>query len=95
MSIKPVYVKHSVLGASRYDSQVAFNLCMAANDVVPGHLLGARQIRGLWEIQVKSSIARDRLLVTDCSPMVPLTICPEFNFMTRIHFCQGTFPQKS
>ena len=62
MSIKPVYVKHSVLGASRYDSQVAFSLCMAANDVVPRHLLGARQIRGLWEIQVKSSIARDRLL---------------------------------
>ena len=51
-----------MLGASRYDSQVAFNLCIAANDVVPGHLLGARQIRGLWEIQVKSSIARDRLL---------------------------------
>ena len=92
-SIKPVYVKHSVLGASRYDSQVAFNLCMAANDVVPGHLLGARQIRGPWEIQVKSSIAN--LLVTDCSPMVSLTICPESNFMTRIHFCQGTFLQKS
>ena len=62
MSLTPLYVKHSVLGANRYDSELAYRLCMAVSAIVPGHVLGARQIRGLWEIQVKSSVARDKLL---------------------------------
>ena len=55
-------MKHSVLGANRYDSELAYRLCMAVSAVVPGHVLGARQMCGLGEIQVKSSVARDKLL---------------------------------
>ena len=61
-SLQPVYVKHSALGANRNDSQLAYRLCMAVSAVVPGHVLGARQVRGLWEIQVTTSVARDKLL---------------------------------
>ena len=46
-SLQPVYVKHSALGANRNDSQLAYRLCMAVSAVVPGHVLGARQVRGL------------------------------------------------
>ena len=47
ISLQPVYVKHSALGANRNDSQLAYRLCMAVSAVVPGHVLGARQVRGL------------------------------------------------
>ena len=62
ISLQPVYVKHSALGANRNDSQLAYRLCMAVSAVVPGHVLGARQVRGLWEIQVTTSVARNKLL---------------------------------
>ena len=62
-SVAPVYVKHSSLNASRNDSQLAYRLCMATSAVVPGHILGARQVRGLWEIHIKTSVARDKLLL--------------------------------
>ena len=55
------YVKHSALGANRNDSQLACRLCRAVSAVVPGHVQGARQVRGLWEMQVTISVARDRL----------------------------------
>ena len=62
-SVAPVYVKHSSTNASRNDSQLAYRLCMATSAVVPGHILGARQVRGLWEIHIKTSVARDKLLL--------------------------------
>ena len=61
-SLGPLYVKHSVLGATRHDTLLANRLCMSVNAVIPGHVRGARQVRGLWEIQAKTAVARDRLL---------------------------------
>ena len=61
-SLGPLYVKHSVLGATRHDTLLAYRLCMLVNAVIPGHVRGARQVRGLWEIQAKTAVARDRLL---------------------------------
>ena len=62
-SVAPVYVKHSSLNARRNDSQLAYRLCMATIAIVPGHILGARQVRGLWGIHIKTSAARDKLLL--------------------------------
>ena len=61
-SLGPLYVKHTVLGATRHDTLLACRLCMSVNAVIPGHVRGARQVRGLWEIQAKTAVARDRLL---------------------------------
>ena len=62
MSLTPFYVKHSALGANRYDTELAYRLCMVVSVIFSGHVLGARQMRGLWEIHVKSSVPRDKLL---------------------------------
>ena len=61
-SLGPLYVKHSVLGATRHDTLLAYRLCMSVNAVIPGHVRGACQVRGLWEIQAKTAVAHDRLL---------------------------------
>ena len=42
MSLTSLYVKHSILGVNRYDSELAYRLRMAISAVVPGHLLGTR-----------------------------------------------------
>ena len=40
-SLGPLYVKHSVLGATRHDTLLAYRLCMSVNAVIPGHVRGA------------------------------------------------------
>lgn len=60
--VDPLYVKHSALRAKRYERHVQYKLCWAASNVVPGEVLGAQQIEGLWLIFVTSNTARNTLL---------------------------------
>ena len=39
-SLGPLYVKHSVLGATRHDTLLAYRLCISVNAVIPGHVRG-------------------------------------------------------
>lgn len=51
-----------MLHVSKYDKNVSYKLCVSLNDVTPGEIRGAQQIRGLWKVYVKSEASRQILL---------------------------------